>query len=123
MHRKRGHQIEATCLTGAPVRYDGADDAPDHCGTGKIRLYVEGDLGAGAGLIPDILIELENEQETDLKRFWANEEGKPWNEIPRWPELKDDFVDPQLERALKLLQGELVLQQIQRGSRGSRRNG
>lgn len=32
---------------------DGADDAPDHCGTGKIRLYVEGDLGAGAGLIPD----------------------------------------------------------------------
>ncbi len=73
--------------------------------------------------MPDIVIELEDTQQTDLKRYWANEEGKPWKEIPRWPELGDDWVDPQLVRALKLLQGELVLQQIQRERRPSRRNG
>ncbi|MDJ0520959.1 MAG: S41 family peptidase [Planctomycetota bacterium] len=77
----------------------------------------------GAGLIPDVLVELTEEQKTTLRQFWVNEEGRPWNEIKRWPEIADDYVDPQLERALMLLQGELVLQQIQRGSRGSRRNG
>ncbi len=87
------------------------------------RAQVEGEHPEGAGLIPDVLIELDEEQDTQLKRFWANEEGKPWGEVPRWPELGDDWVDPQLARALKLLQGELVLQQIQRGSRGRRRNG
>jgi len=84
---------------------------------------VAGKRPAGAGLVPDIVIELDDKQQTDLKRFWANEEGKPWKEIPRWPELGDDWIDPQLSRALKLLQGELVLQQIQRERRPSRRNG
>jgi len=78
---------------------------------------------AGAGLIPDIVIPIDDEQQNELKRFWANEEGRPWNEIPRWPEIKADYVDPQLARALKLLEGEMVLQKIQQGHPSARRNG
>ena len=83
----------------------------------------DGTRAAGAGLIPDIVIEIEDAEQTELKKFWADEEGKPWHELPRWPEIKDDFVDPQLVRALKLLEGEMVLQKIQQGRRPARRNG
>jgi len=29
-----------------------SEQAPDHCGTGKVRLFVEADLGVGLGVIP-----------------------------------------------------------------------
>jgi carboxyl-terminal processing protease len=84
---------------------------------------VDGKRPAGAGLTPDIVIEIDDAEQTELKKFWANEEGKPWHELPRWTEMQDDFVDAQLARALKLLEGEMVLQKIQQGKRPARRNG
>jgi len=78
---------------------------------------------AGAGLVPDIVLDLDDEQGKQVQRYWLNEEGKAWNEIVRWPELGPDWVDPQLARALKLLEGELVLQKIRRSHRTRRSNG
>ena len=87
---------------------------------GKVRVAGR---PAGAGLVPDIVLELDDDQSKQLLRHWANEEGKAWDEIVRWPEITNDWIDPQLTRALKLLEGELVLQKIQRGRRADRRNG
>ncbi len=35
------------------IRDDAADSRLDHCGTGKVRLHVEADLGAGLGVVPN----------------------------------------------------------------------
>ena len=77
----------------------------------------------GSGLIPDVVLPLPSDDRTKLGHFWANEEGVPWNEAKRYPEITDDHVDPQLARGLDLLKGELVMQKIQRGRRPARRNG
>lgn len=77
----------------------------------------------GSGLIPDVVLELSDDERKALAESWANEEGKPWNELTRFPEIPDDHVDPQLARGIALLQGELVLQKIKRGRRTGRGNG
>lgn len=77
----------------------------------------------GAGLIPDVVIDLTEEEEEELLKFWQDEEGRAWNAIRLHPQVPEDYVDPQLERAIKLLEGEIVLQKIGRGGRAKRRNG
>ena len=78
---------------------------------------------AGSGLVPDVVIPMDDDGLLKLRQFWMNEEGEPWGEKPRHPELGPDYVDAQLERALQLLQGEIVLQKIQRSRPPARRNG
>jgi carboxyl-terminal processing protease len=86
------------------------------------RTHGEG-RGVGVGLTPDVVIDLTDEEAERLDRYWEDEEGRAWEAIPRHPDVPDDWVDPQLDRALRLLQGEVVLQKIQRGAPNERRNG
>ncbi len=73
----------------------------------------------GAGLIPDVVIPMSDENAEKLLFYWDNEEGRPWGEVRRHDDVPADWIDPQLERAIKLLEGEIVLQKIKRG-RGPR---
>jgi carboxyl-terminal processing protease len=78
---------------------------------------------AGSGLIPDVVVDLSDADHDRLVEYWANEEGRPWGETVRYPKVGKDYVDPQLAHALKLLEGEVVLQKINRSRGGTRRNG
>lgn len=73
-----------------------------------------------AGLIPDVVVPLGREDQERLVRQWANEEGGPWGQTPRFPEVAADWLDPQVEQALKLLEGEQVLRRIPRERPGPR---
>ena len=65
---------------------------------------LEGTGGAHepAGLLPDIVLEMDPDARTRLFGQWANEEGRPWGEVPRYPDIPADEVDPQLAAALGL---------------------
>ena len=77
----------------------------------------------GTGLVPDVVIRLPKEDALDLRRLWLDEEGRFWGEKRHYPELSWDYVDAQVQRALELLGGQLVMQRIKPGSRAKRRNG
>lgn len=65
-----------------------------------------------AGILPDIVVPLDDEQHERIAKFQRNEEAVPWGEAKPFPEVADDWVDPQLARALELLEGQLVLRRI-----------
>jgi carboxyl-terminal processing protease len=77
----------------------------------------------GVGLTPDVVVALTDEEAERLEAQWEDEEGRAWNASPRHPDVPPDWVDPQLERALELLRGEVVLQKIQRSQPSGRRDG
>jgi carboxyl-terminal processing protease len=68
-----------------------------------------------AGLFPDVVVPLTEDEEKELVRFWIDEEGAVWRAEPRFPEIARDHVDPQLARAIKLLSGDVAWRAIQRG--------
>jgi carboxyl-terminal processing protease len=70
-----------------------------------------------SGLLPDVIVELADEERKRLAQQWVNEEGRPWGEEPRHPEVAADWADPQLQRALDILEGRLVLQKIRSSSK------
>ena len=84
------------------------------------RGHVEPRNGAspsqGGGLLPDVVLGLDEEQTEKLEKQFINEEGVPWQEEPQHDDVPLDWVDPQLERAIALLQGQMVLRKI-RGTR------
>ena len=65
-----------------------------------------------AGLLPDIVVELTDEQRTRLLQQWFNEEGRPWNEKPRFADVPADDIDPQLQRAIEVLNGHVAIQPV-----------
>jgi carboxyl-terminal processing protease len=67
-----------------------------------------------AGLLPDVPVPLDAPQLQTLRKAFVNEEGQPWGEKPAFPEVAADYVDPQTQRALEILEGELVLRKIHR---------
>jgi hypothetical protein len=75
-----------------------------------------------AGLIPDIVVPLDEAAGERLEKYWVDEENRPWGATPLNPDIGPDHVDPQLEQALKLLDGELILKSIE-PRRGGPRNG
>jgi carboxyl-terminal processing protease len=82
-----------------------------------------GERPEGAGLVPDVVLPLSDEESLDLAKFWDNEDGRAWGEPQRHEGVAADWVDPQLQRAIHLLDGQIVLQKIQRRSGARRRNG
>ncbi len=66
----------------------------------------------GWGLLPDVIVPLDKAARTKLAQRFANEEAVPWQEETPFPEVPTTEMDAQLERAIDLLQGELVLQKI-----------
>ena len=74
-----------------------------------------------AGLLPDVTVTLTDDQRTRLLEQWFNEEGRPWKETPRF-DVPPDEIDPQLAKAIQVLNGEVAVQRI-RPDPKPRRNG
>ena len=67
---------------------------------------------AAAGLLPDVPVELSEDDQKKFLRARANADDMLWGAAPRYPEAPADWIDPQLERALELIDGNLLLQEI-----------
>ena len=65
-----------------------------------------------AGILPDVVVPLDEAQREQLAKFRKNEEAVPWGEAKPFPDVAAEFVDPQLARAIELLEGQLVLRRI-----------
>ena len=65
-----------------------------------------------AGILPDVVVPLDEAQRDELLKFRKNEEAVPWGEAKPFPEIAEDWVDPQLARGIELLEGQLVLRRI-----------
>ena len=65
-----------------------------------------------AGILPDVIVPLDADAARRLRQAFENEEAVPWGEVPPHESVESDSVDPQLQRALELLQGQLVLRRI-----------
>jgi carboxyl-terminal processing protease len=72
-----------------------------------------GRIPPGQGIIPDVVVPVTDEESQRIEKAFANQESRPWGEEPPFDDVPDDWVDPQLARAVEVLQGELVLQKIQ----------
>lgn len=80
----------------------------------------DGQLPEPAGLIPDVVVPLDAADQRRLDEQWANQEGVPWGQAPRFPDVAPAWLDPQTEHGLRLLEGELVLRRIPRAPQGPR---
>lgn len=58
-----------------------------------------------AGLLPDVVVDLDEEASGRLLRQWADQEGQLWGEKPRFPEIPAADVDSQLAAAVGLVEG------------------
>ncbi len=74
-----------------------------------------GNNGDPAGLFPDVIIPLTAKQNEMLGQFFVNQEEAVWGQETRFPEVAADYVDPQLQRAVDLLSGDVALRNINRG--------
>jgi carboxyl-terminal processing protease len=70
-----------------------------------------------AGLLPDVPVALDDAQRKTLRQAFENEEGAPWGQKVEFPDVPADHVDPQLQRAMEILEGELVHRKIRRSGR------
>ncbi|MFM8981080.1 MAG: hypothetical protein ACKOSS_11545 [Planctomycetia bacterium] len=55
-----------------------------------------------------------------LLQQWDNEDDLCWGAAARHPGVEAGWVDPQLARALEVLQGELLMQRIRPGAAAPR---
>jgi carboxyl-terminal processing protease len=65
-----------------------------------------------AGLLPDFPVELSAADRDKLEKSFANAEEAVWGAPARFPEVPADWVDSQMQRALDLIAGNLLLQEI-----------
>ena len=75
--------------------------------------------GPPAGLVPDITVELSADDAAKLEKQQYDLEEAAWGVAPKYPDISKDWVDPQLQRALDLIDGNLLLQQIRAGGKGN----
>jgi carboxyl-terminal processing protease len=68
--------------------------------------------GEPAGLLPDVVVPLDDEQRKTLRMSFDNQEGEPWGEAPVHAEVPASHVDPQLQKAMEILEGDLVLRKL-----------
>jgi carboxyl-terminal processing protease len=78
---------------------------------------------APAGLIPDVVVALSPEDAAKLKKAFENQEEVVWGTPVKHADVAADWVDPQLQRALDLLGGNLLLQEIQGSEEPKPKNG
>jgi len=72
-----------------------------------------------AGLLPDVVVPLSDDDEKKFLKARDNADGALWGAHPRYPEVPADWIDPQLQRALDLIDGNLQLQEIRGEDRGN----
>ena len=65
----------------------------------------------GAGLTPDVVVELGVEDRKKLEEQWSNADDAVWGGAPQYADVPADWVDPQLARALELIAGDLQLKE------------
>ena len=65
-----------------------------------------------AGILPDVVVPLDKAAREMLQKARLNEEAVPWGEKPPFPEVPVNHVDPQLKKAMELLEGQIVLRRI-----------
>jgi carboxyl-terminal processing protease len=75
--------------------------------------------GAPAGLIPDIALELAAADREKLDQQLADVEDAVWGVPAKHPEVGPGWVDPQLQKALDLIDGNLLLEKIRSSGRGN----
>jgi carboxyl-terminal processing protease len=85
----------------------------EHSTEGDAR--AEGD--EPAGLLPDDISPLDDKERLKVRQAFVNEEGVRWSQPPQFPDVAADAVDPQLKRAMEILQGQLFLRKIRRTPR------
>ena len=73
---------------------------------------------APAGLLPDIAVELSADDAAKFEKQMSDADESVWGSPPQHPELKD-WIDPQLQRALDLIDGNLLLQEVRGGGKGN----
>jgi len=66
----------------------------------------------GWGILPDVVVPVDDAQRTKIEKAFTNQEAEPWGEAPPFDDVRADWIDPQLARAIDLLQGQMVLQKI-----------
>lgn len=76
--------------------------------------------GEPAGLLPDVVQALSAEERKRLLQHWDHEEDARWGAPPRHAGVTEGWVDPQLARALEVLEGELLMQRIRPGASPAR---
>lgn len=69
---------------------------------------------AAAGLIPDLVVELSAVDAERLAKQQENEEDAIWGSKVRHADVPAGWVDPQLQKALEVIEGNLSLQEIRR---------
>jgi carboxyl-terminal processing protease len=70
------------------------------------------DLEVPEGLLPDVVVEIDAKDRSRLRRSWTNAEDAVWGQRPRHEDVPSDWVDPQLERAVSVLEGGLALAEV-----------
>jgi carboxyl-terminal processing protease len=78
------------------------------------------DPDAAAGLVPDVVVELTDDEQTRLRKSFESQDKLAWGTALEPTDVPPDWVDPQVERALEILSGKVVLQEIRTGEK---RNG
>ena len=67
---------------------------------------------APAGIVPDVPVEMSEDDQKKFQHARANADELLWGAAPRYPDVAADWIDPQLRRALELIDGNLLLQEI-----------
>ena len=76
-------------------------------------------LTEGAGLTPDVVVELAAPDRKKLEDQWANADDATWGGTPQFADVPADWVDPQLARALELIDGDLQLKEASAPASGN----
>ncbi len=65
-----------------------------------------------AGITPDVPVEMSDDDQKKFQHARTNADDALWGASPRYPDVPADWIDPQLQRALELIDGNLLLQEI-----------
>ena len=69
-------------------------------------------VAEAAGLLPDVMQTLSKDERKRLRQLWDNEQDRSWGMQESTPDVPLSWVDPQLERALEVLEGALLMSKI-----------
>lgn len=75
------------------------------------------DPSVAEGLLPDIVVEMSAQDREKLAKAQENAEDAVWRHEPSFPEVAADWIDPQLKRALEVIDGNQLLQEIRGGKK------
>lgn len=69
-----------------------------------------------AGLVPDVVADLSKEDALKVRKAFENQDDEAWGRPPTSKDVPADWTDPQIQRALDLVAGQVVVQEIKKGT-------